>query len=125
MTTAIAIAVVRQADRVLIGRRGPDVTLSGLWEFPGGKIMDGESPAEAAARECREETGLDVEIGPLLAETAYDYPHGSVRLQFFAAKPRDPLQPPAEPFRWVSYAELSHYEFPPANAAVLAIMRPS
>jgi mutator protein MutT len=122
MSIPIAIAVVRRAGEVLIGQRGPGSTLAGLWEFPGGKVLPGESPAEAAARECREETGLAIQIGRLLAETDYDYPHGCLRLHFFEATAQDPQQSPAAPYRWIPLADLRQYEFPPANASVLAML---
>jgi 8-oxo-dGTP diphosphatase len=54
IATPIAVAVVEHDDRVLIGQRPPGVVLGGLWEFPGGKIFEGESAEEAAVRECRE-----------------------------------------------------------------------
>ena len=60
---SIAVAVVQHAGTVLIGRRAPEAPLGGLWEFPGGKVGPDETPGEAAARECREETGLAVRIG--------------------------------------------------------------
>ena len=116
----IAVAVVRHHGRVLIAQRPIDVPLAGLWEFPGGKVREGENPSAAAARECREETGLEVCIGPLYEEVVYPYQHGTLRLSFFAATPTDPAQTPREPFRWVAIPDLAHYEFPPANIGILA-----
>ena len=118
--TPIAVAVVRRAGEVLIGRRPAGVPLAGLWEFPGGKVAPGEAPAEAAARECVEESGLSVEVGDLCLEVLHSYPHGKVRIQFFAAVPIDPGQQPCRPFRWVRVSELSEYPFPPANAPMIA-----
>jgi 8-oxo-dGTP diphosphatase len=116
----IAIAVVQHAGRVLVGLRGDDVVLAGYWEFPGGKVGEGETPAAAAARECLEETGLAVRITGLLASVQHTYDYGPLALEFFAAEPLDAEQPPRAPFRWVPLAELPQYRFPPANAEVIA-----
>jgi 8-oxo-dGTP diphosphatase len=115
----IALAVVRRADQVLIGPRPQGTFLAGLWEFPGGKVQPQESPEEAAVRECREETGMEIELRGQLATVENEYAHGRVRLEFFAAEPLDPSQRPAAPFRWVPIADLARFRFPPANRAVL------
>jgi len=122
---AIAVAVVRHAGRVLIGQRAPGVPLAGYWEFPGGKIVAGESPEAAAARECLEETGLAIRPEEILTVTEHAYPHGRVRLHFVAAEPLNPAQPPAAPFRWVALADLGHYHFPPANVEVVRALTTS
>ncbi|MHC4402720.1 MAG: (deoxy)nucleoside triphosphate pyrophosphohydrolase [Planctomycetota bacterium] len=120
--TPIAVAVVWHEGRVLIGRRLQGKALEGFWEFPGGKVSTGETPREAAARECREETGLAVCVGDRYLETVYDYEHGRVRLHFFAAVPVDPVETPREPFRWVRVSDLARYAFPPANGPLLDVL---
>ena len=120
--TPIAAAVVRHAGNVLIGCRPPGVPLAGLWEFPGGKILEGETPARAAARECFEETGLSIRVGEPCLKVEHAYPHGRVEIHFFAAVPIDPAQMPRHPFRWVPLAQLANHPFPPANDAILAIL---
>jgi 8-oxo-dGTP diphosphatase len=122
MPAEIAVAVVLQAGRVLIGPRPAGSPLAGLWEFPGGKVQPGESPSQAAVRECLEETGLTVRLGRLWNETEYAYSHGRVRLWFFQAEPCQPEQPPKPPFRWVPLAELPRYPFPEANRPVLDLL---
>jgi 8-oxo-dGTP diphosphatase len=116
----IAVAVVLSEGRVLIGRRPEGVPLAGLWEFPGGKVARGETPSEAAARECREETGLAVRVGDLDHEVIHSYSDGRLRIGFFLARPVDTAGAPRPPFRWVPLGELPSYSFPPANAAMIA-----
>ncbi|MEX2015781.1 MAG: (deoxy)nucleoside triphosphate pyrophosphohydrolase [Candidatus Hydrogenedentales bacterium] len=119
IATPISIAVVEHDDRFLIGQRPPGVVLTGFWEFPGGKLRDGETADEAAARECREETGIEVEVLGSYGERVHEYDFGWVRLQFFICRPRDVSKQPLPPFRWVPRQDLSRYQFPPANEELL------
>ena len=82
MPTPIAVAVVEHRGKYLIGRRPEGAALAGLWEFPGGKVEPGESPADAARRECLEETGLDVVVGAPYPEVVQQYDHDRVRSAF-------------------------------------------
>jgi 8-oxo-dGTP diphosphatase len=116
----VSIAVVEHCGRYLIGRRGRGASLAGMWEFPGGKVKSGEDPREAARRECREETGLEVVVGEPYAEVIHQYEHGRLRLWFFACTPCDPESTPKPPFRWVPLAELAGLQFPAANATLIA-----
>ena len=123
MPTRIAIAVVEHDGRYLIGRRPDGASLAGLWEFPGGKIEAGETAELAAARECLEETGLAVEVGPAFSQVVHQYAHGKVALEFFVGRPLEPEQAPKSPFRWVLAAELDQYEFPEANGGLVAYLK--
>lgn len=118
--TQIAIAVVQKNDRFLIGQRPAGVALAGLWEFPGGKLEPGESPEEAAARECWEETGLVARARFHYPRQEHDYAHAKVRLHFIACELVDQAAEPHAPFRWVPRAELANYEFPAGNRKLLA-----
>jgi mutator protein MutT len=117
--TRIAIAVVEHEDRFLIGQRPPGAALAGLWEFPGGKVEEGETPRAAAVRECLEETGLTVEICGEYSTREHQYEHDRVQLHFFDCRAVDPSQQPLDPYRWVPRGELSAYEFPAANQELL------
>ena len=120
MSTSIAIAVVEYADRFLIGRRPAGKPLGGLWEFPGGRVELDETPEQAATRECREETGLDVDVVGVYGCDDHQYAHDLVRLHFLACRPLSPEMPPREPFRWVARHELSEYTFPAGNDEILS-----
>jgi mutator protein MutT len=111
--------VVERGGKFLIGLRPDGAPLAEVWEFPGGKIVPGESHAEAACRECLEETGLEVRIAGEYPSVDHDYAHGRVRLRFFACVPLAEHRPLPSRFRWVSVAELHDYRFPPANGALL------
>ena len=117
----VAVAVVRRGDWVLVGRRSASGPLPGLAEFPGGKVLPGESLEACAVRECREETGLDVTVVRLLQETVHDYPHGRIRLAFFLCRPAADA-PPRPPFAWVAVSQLARLPFPAANRAVVDLL---
>ena len=123
----IAVAVVEHDGRFVVGLRSPDAALGGLAEFPGGKVEPGETAAQAAVRECREETGLDVAAGGQYGEVVHAYPaeqasNGrafTVSIHFIACRPLDDGQPLRSPFRWVAAAELGQLDFPEANAELI------
>lgn len=117
--TEIAIAVVEFEDRFLIGERPDGAPLGGYWEFPGGKVEPDESPRDAAARECLEETGLEVTIGDEYPEVVHQYDHGALRLHFFRASPDSFTLPANARFLWVRRDQLPDYRFPEANRALL------
>lgn len=120
METFIAIAVVEFRDAFLIGPRPPGGALAGLWEFPGGRVERGESAADAAVRECREETGLEVAVVGRYLELPHPGEDGPLRLYFFACRPIGPARAPRPPFRWVARRDLAKYPFPAANQTLLA-----
>ena len=118
----IAIAVVEHEDQFLVGQRPEGVPLAGCWEFPGGKVEAAETPEQAAARECFEETGLSVIVGEPYPAVAHQYDHAKVELHFFACRPVEASPTPRPPFRWVPRAMLAQITFPPANQALLSYL---
>lgn len=118
----IAIAVVERNGFFLVGRRPEGAALAGFWEFPGGKVEAGESPEEAAVRECREETGVEVEVVGEYPSHTQHYEHGVVHLRFFTCRPRDPAQAPREPFQWAPRTTLAAFEFPVGNRRLLDLL---
>lgn len=116
--TEVAIAVVENKGCVLIGRRAEE-PLAGYWEFPGGKVLSGETPRAAAARECLEETGVSITVRELDCEVEHAYPHGRVRLHFFHCRLCVPQYAPRGGFRWIPVSKLADYEFPEANRTII------
>ena len=117
--TAIAIAVIEQGQQLLIGPRPDNLPLGGRWEFPGGKVEPGETPPEAAVRECLEETGLAIEVSHVLGRHRHEYEHDHVDLYFYACRTVDASAQPKAPFQWVPRMQLAEYRFPEANREIV------
>jgi len=120
--TPIAIAVVQSGDCFLVGRRSAGSALAGMSEFPGGKLEPGESPAQAAVRECREETGIEIEILFEYPSRIQEYDHDRVELHFFACRPLGDVSAFAEPYRWVPRDQLATLEFPQGNRTLIELL---
>lgn len=121
----IAAAVITDpAGRILIQQRPVDAMLGGLWEFPGGKVKAGETPAEACVREVHEELGIEVETGAPLAMIRHAYSHFRITLHAFAASrvSGEPRHHAGEAVAWVAPADLGGYAFPRANRRLIAIL---
>lgn len=117
----IAVAVVVSAGMALVGRRADDAAhAAGLAEFPGGKVEGDETAAEAAARECLEESGVEVIVGELLEIAPSAAGHRPIEVHFFLAQPIVPAATPRAPFAWTRIASLPELPFPAANAGVIA-----
>lgn len=110
-TYIVTAGILRRAEQVLIARRPQDGLLGGLWEFPGGKIQDGETLPDCLRRELQEELGIEVGVGEQLGVYRHAYTHFKVVLHAFlidefSSEPR-PLQ--ASGLAWVSVADLATY----------------
>jgi 8-oxo-dGTP diphosphatase len=79
-TIEVVGAVIVRDGLVYCVQRGPDASLPGMWEFPGGKIEPGEDEATALTREIREELLCEVKVGHKVTTTAHEYDFGIVRL---------------------------------------------
>lgn len=117
----IVLAALLRADRVFIAKRPVAAHQGGCWEFPGGKLEDAETPAQALQRELGEEVGVQVTQARPLIRFPYDYPDRSVFLDVwlvtdFVGEPRGAE---GQEVRWIGKAELGNYPFPPANGPIL------
>lgn len=110
---------------VLIARRPHDTVLPGLWELPGGKVEPGETIEACVAREFREELGVEITVGDALPIVQHTYDHATVRLHPFFCRllSGSPRNLAVTEHRWVQPADLGSYEFPAANAPLLAEVR--
>ena len=121
----VVAAVIPRADRYLITQRRPAAVLGGLWEFPGGKVEDGESEADALCREVKERVGVDCEVGTCIARRTHDYDGYSVDLALYQARIHETAQPKpvrVADCRWVKSAEFESYRFPAADQATMDLL---
>lgn len=76
----VAAALIFCHGKILVARRAPDQHLAGLWEFPGGKLENDESPQHCIVRELAEEMSIHVVPGEILIESLFVYPGGTINL---------------------------------------------
>lgn len=123
----VAVALVDIDGRVLISRRPDGKAMAGLWEFPGGKVRDGETPEAALIREMREELAIDTAescLAPLtFASHAYDDFHLLMPL-YVCRRWKGTVTPlEGQELKWVRPNALRDYPMPPADAPLVAILR--
>jgi 8-oxo-dGTP diphosphatase len=123
MDIAVVAAVIEHDGRLLVTRRQDGVHLAGMWEFPGGKVAQGESHAAALRREMLEELDADVAVGDLVLESSHAYPDRTVTLFFYRC---DLLSVPrpmiGQEMDWVRRDELTSLTFPPADDELIRIL---
>jgi 8-oxo-dGTP diphosphatase len=122
----VAAAVICKPDgRFLLAQRPVGKVYAGYWEFPGGKIENGDSPRAALARELHEELGIEVEQAYPWITRDYDYAHAAVRLRFFRVTGwrGDPHGKEAQAFSWQTVTNLSVSPLLPANGPVLRALK--
>ncbi len=124
MTTVVAAVIERSDRRLLIGQRRKNDTSPLKWEFPGGKVREGESAETALARELQEELGVtlvkSIEIGRV--RHRYAETPDELEIRFFAAAIAEPELMPRtfEKVAWVLPKELGDYDFLAANRELIA-----
>lgn len=122
----VAAALIDRTGRILVQQRPEGKAMAGLWEFPGGKVEEGETPNQALVRELQEELGIDVDPGHLLpacfASEALEGAH-LLLLLFVCRSWRGTAQArEATALRWGSLAELRALEMPPADGPLIDLL---
>ncbi len=117
---AVVAGIVVQQGRVLIARRPMHKESGGLWEFPGGKIEQGETPQQALERELREEMDFSVRVGPIWDARIRSGEGDGVLILFYRCEAgcKEPKALEHSELKWVLPCEILDYDFPPADRAV-------
>ena len=118
---AIAAAIISYEGKYLISNRTEPQHLAGYWEFPGGKVEEGEDPESAVLRELCEETGIKATIQNLFQIVEHEYPERKVKIYFYQCEPTStPLSfPENKHLKWIPADEFPFYEFAPATQPVI------
>ena len=117
----VTAAILIEKGRVLIARRPYKDLLQYKWEFPGGKIEDGETPEECLKRELMEEFEIEVKVGSYFANSIYNYEHGTIELlAYFVHREAGMLTPNShDAVKWALPNELHEYDFAPADIPIV------
>lgn len=120
----VTAGVIRDGSKLLIARRHESGLLGGLWEFPGGKVEDGETLEGCLARELNEELGIDVEIGDEICAVNHAYTHFRITLHVFDCRyvGGPPQALGCAEWKWILPRELNRYAFPRADRSVIELL---
>jgi 8-oxo-dGTP diphosphatase len=127
LVLVVAAALVDRDGRVLLTRRPEGKPMAGLWEFPGGKVHEGETPERALIRELHEELGLDVRHACLapLTFASHAYPDFHLLMPLFVLRSWSgrPIPREGQEIAWVPAARLRDYPMPPADPPLIPALQ--
>lgn len=119
----VGTGIIYRNGKVLIAQRAAHKLNPGLWEFPGGKLEQGETIQECLQRELREELEIETEIGDFLMEAVYVCPDQTYVLKVFWVSILDNQEPVMTKehmqLKWVNFAEMSDFEFSKADIEIV------
>lgn len=118
----VGAVIVNERDEILCALRSQAMSLSGMWEFPGGKIEAGETHQETLVREITEELGCSIQVDDFVAECLYEYPNVVVHLFTYYAHIREGVPSPREHARleWVPLDKIEVLHWAPADLPTVA-----
>ena len=124
-THVAAGILLDSAGRVLVTERTGDHSFAGLWEFPGGKIEDGEESVSALSRELGEELGIEIVDQSLFMQIEHEYPDRSVSIDFYLIRHwrNTPEGRDGQALMWILPEELAEDLLLPADAPVIKALR--
>jgi len=123
----VVAGIIRKNGRFLITLRPPRGLLGGLWEFPGGKVENGETFEQSLKREIAEELGIKIKIDSLFTSVKHAYTHFKITLHVFQCRYRsgEIRMNGCDDYRWIGPSRLNEFAFPGADRKVIEqLMKP-
>ena len=119
-TIIVTAGVIIQKGKILITRRKEGVPHALLWEFPGGKVKEGEEPRQALQRELKEELGVEAEVERIVEIVFHFHPDHPILLLLYSCRigRGDPMPIDCYDLQWVTPEELKNREMPPADGPI-------
>lgn len=119
--TQVVAALIWEQNKFMICQRPANKTRAFEWEFVGGKVEKNETLQQALVRECREEIGVDIEVGSVFMEVDHVYPDITIHLTLFNASlnGKTPKKLEHNDIRFILPSEIPLFEFCPADKEIL------
>lgn len=120
----VGAVIVNENKEILCALRSKSMSLPNYWEFPGGKIEEGEDHKEALAREIKEELLCDIQVGEFITEVVYEYPNLTVKLTTYLAQIVEgiPIATEHEKIKWASPEEIRSLRWAPADIPTIDLL---
>ena len=125
MINVVAAVILNEDNKILIAQRNFKKSQGGLWEFPGGKIEQGETKEQAIIREIKEELNIDIKVEKYLAEKVFEYPEKTINLIALKCKIMNGTISlnEHEDVKWISKSEIIKYNFAPADEFIVDMIK--
>lgn len=123
-TIEVVAAIIKHDNRILATQRGYG-EFKGFWEFPGGKMEEGEAPEDALVREIKEELDTLIEVGDLMETVEYDYPQFHLKMHCYICSiiSGELVLNEHEAARWLTRDTLNSVDWLPADEALIERLR--
>lgn len=120
----VGAVIVNKNKEVLCALRSKSMSLSNYWEFPGGKVEEGEDHKEALVREIKEELLCDIQVGEFITETVHEYSNLKVKLTTYFAQiiKGAPFATEHEKIQWTSLRDVRSLRWAPADIPTIDLL---